>query len=63
LLGRHGIPARASRNTALITLAADLPAPVLASLIGIAPATADDWSRWAQIDWSSYLAARDAIPE
>lgn len=63
MLGRHGIPARASRNTALITLAADLTAPVLASLIGIAPATADGWSRWAQIDWSSYLAARDAIPE
>ncbi|MEV4705462.1 hypothetical protein [Actinoplanes sp. NPDC049316] len=63
LLGRYGIPARASRNTALITLAADLPAPVLASLIGVAPATADDWSRWAQVDWGSYLAARDAIPE
>jgi hypothetical protein len=37
LLGRHGIPARASRNTALITLAADLPAPVLASLIDVSP--------------------------
>lgn len=29
LLGRHGIPARASRNTALIALAIDLPASSL----------------------------------
>lgn len=55
---RHGIPAAASRNTALLGLAAELPAPVLATLIGLAPSTVDDWSRWAQTDWSVYLAAR-----
>ena len=58
LLRRHGIPTAASRNTALLGLAAELPAPVLATLIGLAPSTADDWSRWAQTDWSAFLAAR-----
>lgn len=59
LLRGHGIPTAASRNTALLGLAAELPAPVLATLIGLAPSTADDWSRWARSDWSAYLAARD----
>jgi hypothetical protein len=59
LLSRHGIPAGAARNTAMLALAADLPAPILASLVGISPSTADDWSRLARTDWTSYLAARD----
>jgi hypothetical protein len=39
-------------------LAAELPAPVLATLIGLAPSTSDDWNRSARTDWSAYLAAR-----
>jgi hypothetical protein len=31
----HGIDAGSTRNTALLTLAADLPAPVLADLLGL----------------------------
>ena len=56
-LNRHGLHARPARNTALITLAADLPAAVLADLIGMHPATAVRWARLSSSDWSAYLAA------
>ena len=62
LLGRYGIPI-AARNTAMLALAADLPAPVLASLVGIAPSIAASWSRLARTDWTGYLAAREHQPE
>ncbi|WP_245400227.1 hypothetical protein [Nocardia albiluteola] len=48
----------ASRNTAMITLAADLPAAVLADLLGLHPVTAVRWARAAKRDWHSYLAER-----
>jgi hypothetical protein len=44
--------------TTLISLAADLPAAVLADLIGMNPQTAVKWSRLSQSDWTSYLNAR-----
>lgn len=46
----------------MLALATDLPAPILASLVGIAASTADDWSRLARTDWTSYLAAREPPP-
>ena len=57
-LNDHGIQARASRNAALISLAADLPAAVLADLLGMHINTAVRWTHRAKRDWSSYLAAR-----
>lgn len=59
LLARHGIDAGEGRHAALVDLAADLPAPVLASLIGVNITTALNWSQRAQRDWSTYLAARN----
>jgi hypothetical protein len=57
-LRRYGIYASAARNTALIKLAAELPAPVIAKLFGLHPRTAAAWSSYAQADWAAYLAAR-----
>ncbi|MDV2477295.1 hypothetical protein F8M49_21540 [Rhodococcus zopfii] len=56
----HGITPLAGRNTALATLAADLPAVVLADLLGIHPQTAVRWVRIAKRDWHTYLAHRRA---
>ena len=42
-LKEHEILARGGRNTALINLAADLPAPILADLLGVHIATSQAW--------------------
>lgn len=55
---RHGIDVRASRNTALLGLASDLPAPILSETLGIHINTAVDWVGHAKRDWAAYLAAR-----
>jgi hypothetical protein len=58
-LKRHGLPdADRSRATALINLAADLPAPILADLLGLHIQTATAWARHAGADWAAYLSAR-----
>jgi hypothetical protein len=57
-LNQHGIHLRAGRTAALIDLAGQLPPAVLASLLGIAPSTADRWSRRIASDWATYLHAR-----
>jgi hypothetical protein len=54
----QGIEARYTRNTALLALAADLPAPILADLLGLHITTATRWVDYARRDWSIYLAAR-----
>lgn len=54
----HGIEVRCARNIALLTLAAELPAPLLADLLGMHITTASRWVDYARRDWSSYLAAR-----
>jgi hypothetical protein len=51
-----GIYAKAGRRAALLDLAAQLPAAVLADLLGLAPGTAVRWMRQAGGDWSSYPA-------
>jgi hypothetical protein len=59
----NGLPhARHARNAALMTLAADLPAPILASLLDLHIATAVAWTQNAAHDWAVYLAARH-LPE
>ncbi|MCT9077005.1 hypothetical protein [Streptomyces fulvoviolaceus] len=54
----YAIAARSTRNAALIALAADIPAPVLADLLDLHPTTAVRWAARAKRDWTSYLAAR-----
>lgn len=58
LLNRHDISARPARNGALAALAADLPAAVLADLLGLHVNTAIRWVTHARRDWTDYLAAR-----
>jgi hypothetical protein len=56
----NGLPhARHACNAALMTLAADLPAPILASLLDLRVATAVAWTQHAAHDWTLYLSARD----
>ena len=57
-LRRLGPGHRTARNGALIALAAELPAPVLASLLGLHRNTAIRWTQYAEADWAAYLAAR-----
>ncbi|HEY6277285.1 MAG TPA: hypothetical protein VIX86_13250 [Streptosporangiaceae bacterium] len=57
-LSRHGITTHAARNTAVGTLAAELPAPVRASITGLNINTATSWTRSTGRDWTQYLAAR-----
>ena len=58
LLNGVGIRTRTARNSALISLAADLPAPVLADLLGLHINTAVRWVRRSKRDWATYLEAR-----
>jgi hypothetical protein len=51
-----GVSAQAGRRAALIDLATQLPAAVLADLLGLAPTTAVKWVRQAGGDWSGYAA-------
>ncbi|MFC9343613.1 hypothetical protein ACFT0G_38985 [Streptomyces sp. NPDC057020] len=57
-LTTHGIPIRASRTTALIQLAQDMPPAVLAPLVGMHVTTAQQWRRRTGSDWTAYLQAR-----
>jgi hypothetical protein len=59
-LNRHGISARPARNGALAALATDLPAAILADLLGLHVNTAVRWVTHARRDWTDYLAARVA---
>lgn len=60
LLNRHGITVRLARNAALATLASDLPAAILADLLGLHVNTAVRWVAYARRDWTDYLALRAA---
>jgi hypothetical protein len=55
-LAALGIAGRAGRGSALLRLARELPAPILADLLGIADTTAEDWRRAAAGDWGRYAA-------
>lgn len=58
LNSRFGLRVRDARNSALTALALDMPAPVLADLLGINITTAIRWSRLVRRDWTDYLADR-----
>ncbi len=55
---RHGLPARAARNTAMMEAVTDLPPIVISDLFGIEPRTAERWAAYAGEKWSDYLATR-----
>jgi hypothetical protein len=61
-LRRHGIAPRQSRNAALAGWAAELPAPVLAGILGLKASTAEQWAQRARRDWTGYIAERAARP-
>ena len=56
-LNKLGIHARAGRRAAMLHLAAELPAAVLADLLDLTPGTAVGWVNNAGGDWSRYAAA------
>jgi len=51
-----GISPRQSRSTALFTLAADVPAAILAKTLGIHVKAAIQWQKISGGDWSAYAA-------
>ncbi len=57
LLGR-GIPPGSHRNAALYQLAAEMPVPVLADLLGLSTTAATRWATLAGPDWATYMALR-----
>ncbi len=57
-----GLKIRTARNAALCDLAQDIPAPVLAELLGLQIEAAIRWSELVKTDWSAYLAARPQPP-
>ncbi|MGH3548595.1 MAG: hypothetical protein ACRDQU_10905 [Pseudonocardiaceae bacterium] len=61
-----GIPTQAARRAALIDLATQLPAAVLANLVNLHPTTAVKWTHQAGGDWTRYAAelarTRNHIP-
>jgi L-alanine-DL-glutamate epimerase-like enolase superfamily enzyme len=57
-LNQHGIPARAARNTALADLAGDLPAVVLADLLGLSISAATNWANHTKRNRTDYIATR-----
>ncbi len=54
----RGIKPHDSRKAALFQLAAEVPTPILADLLGIHTTTAVAWATLAARDWSSYITER-----
>lgn len=57
-LGTLGIQCRGSRNAALLQLATEVPAAVLADTLGLSANTAVRWTKTAGGDWTRYAARR-----
>lgn len=55
-----GIRPHASRKAALFQLAAQVPAPILAELVGISQNNAAKWAALASRDWATYISHRAA---
>ena len=62
-LGPYGIDARPARRAAQTQLAAQVPAVVLAEMLGIHITTAVDWVHAAGGDWANYAATQAAQPD
>ena len=54
----RGIHPAEARKAAMFQLAAEIPTPILAELLGLSPATATRWATLAARDWSQYTAMR-----
>ena len=54
----HGITPHSAGNTALVSLAGDVPAPVPADLLGLHFPTGVCWIKYAKRDWHSHPADR-----
>jgi hypothetical protein len=54
----RGIQPSHARKAALFQLAAEVPAPILAELLGLSITTATRWATLAARDWSQYTAMR-----
>lgn len=59
-LASHGVRAGRHRLTALYQLAGEIPAPLLADILGISRHTAEVWSRLASRTWIEYPEMRTA---
>jgi hypothetical protein len=46
----------------MFQLAAEIPTPILADLLGLTPNTATRWAALAARDWSQYTAQRASTP-
>lgn len=57
-LRRAGIDPRAVRTTSLLDLATEVPATILADLVGLFPGTATRWTQAAGGAWATYAAAK-----
>jgi hypothetical protein len=57
-LVKRGIQPLAARNAAMFQLAAEIPTPILADILGLAANTATRWAALAARDWSQYTAQR-----
>jgi hypothetical protein len=51
-----------ARKAAMFQLAAEIPTPILAELLGLSPTTATRWDALAARDWSQYTALRRPQP-
>lgn len=57
-LVERGIQPGSARNAAMYQLAAEIPTPILAEMLGLNPNTAVRWAALAACDWSRYAAMR-----
>jgi hypothetical protein len=57
-LVERGIQPSSARNAAMFALAAEVPTPILADILGLGTNTAARWATLAARDWSQYTAAR-----
>lgn len=62
-LRRMGIRTAAAQTAAALQLARDIPAPVLADLLGWSVERAEDWASAAAHDWTTYPELRSSAPE
>lgn len=57
-MAQAGVSPRVARNYAMLALASDLPAAVVASQMGITPQAASRWAQFSQRDSIEYVVAR-----
>jgi len=57
-LKRIGVDCADARRTALMQLGGEMPAPVIADLLGIHVDTADKWAQIAGRPWGDYPTLR-----